>query len=356
MLMQEDQRTVHDPRWQAVIARDAKADGSFVYAVRTTGVYCRPSCPSRRARPENVVFFPNGDEAERKGFRPCLRCNPRGQSSAEANAVLIAAACRMIEAAETPPGTEELARRIGLSPFHFHRQFKALTGTTPAAYARAHRAGLLRQGLTGGQSITAAIHEAGFGSSSRFYEDSTGMLGMTPTTYRKGGKDAEIRFALAQCSLGALLVACTDKGVCAISLGDDPEPLLTELQARFPNALLIGDDPGFEDLVAKVVGFIEAPQIGLDLPLDIRGTAFQQRVWNALRNIAPGKTVSYAELAGRIGSPDAVRAVAGACAANKIAVAIPCHRVVRTGGSISGYRWGVERKRELLRREAEGKG
>ncbi|HWL57033.1 MAG TPA: bifunctional DNA-binding transcriptional regulator/O6-methylguanine-DNA methyltransferase Ada [Paracoccus sp. (in: a-proteobacteria)] len=354
MFMHQDQNTALDPRWQTVLRRDRDADGTFVYAVRSTGVYCRPSCASRRAKPENVSFFPSPEAAEAQGFRPCLRCHPRGQSPAEANAALIAAACRMIEESEEVPSTEALARRIGLSTFHFHRQFKALTGLTPRGYASAHRGGRLREALASGASVTAAIHEAGFGSASRFYETAESVIGMSPSAFRKGGAEAEIRFALAQCSLGAILVASTEKGLCAISLGDEPEPLLIELQNRFPQARLIGGDAAFEALVARVVAFVEAPGTGLDLPLDIRGTAFQQRVWQALRDIRAGETVSYAELAARIGDPKAVRAVAGACAANTLAVAIPCHRVVRSDGAISGYRWGVARKREILDREARG--
>ncbi|WP_104493891.1 bifunctional DNA-binding transcriptional regulator/O6-methylguanine-DNA methyltransferase Ada [Paracoccus denitrificans] len=343
--------TESDPRWQRVLARDAAADGSFVYAVRTTGVYCRPSCPSRRAKPQNVTLYASPDQAEAAGFRPCRRCNPRGASAAEANAALVAAACRLIEQAETPPTLQALAEAAGLSPFHFHRQFKAVTGLTPRAYAAAHRAGRLRARLAQGASVTGAIYEAGFNSSSRFYEGADGMLGMTPSAWRKGGAGAEIRFALGQCALGAILVAQSRRGICAIALGDDPEALLRDFQDRFPAATLIGGDAEFEALVARIVGFIEAPGIGLDLPLDIRGTAFQQRVWQALRQIPPGTTASYAEIARRIGEPRASRAVAQACAANPIAVAIPCHRVVRSDGALSGYRWGVARKRALLDRE-----
>ncbi|MFT4012527.1 MAG: bifunctional DNA-binding transcriptional regulator/O6-methylguanine-DNA methyltransferase Ada [Paracoccus sp. (in: a-proteobacteria)] len=352
MTMDQDQSSGADPRWQAVVTRDEGADGSFVYAVRTTGVYCRPSCPSRHAKRRNVVFYALPEQAEAAGYRPCLRCHPRGQSPAQANAALIVAACRMIEAAETPPSTADLARRIGLSPYHFHRQFKSRTGMTPHAYAQAHRAGRLRAGLAQAESVTQAIYDAGFVSASRFYEQSAAILGMSPGEYRKGAADLPIRFALGQCALGAILVACSPRGVCAISLGDAPEPLLAEFQDRFPRAELIGGDPEFEALVAQVVGFVEAPGTGLDLPLDIRGTAFQERVWAALRQIPAGETVSYAQLAARIGAPQGHRAVAGACAANTLAVAIPCHRVVRSDGAISGYRWGVARKRELLAREA----
>lgn len=345
--------TRQDPRWQSVVARDVAADGSFVYAVRTTGVYCRPSCPSRRARPENVTFYAAPGDAEAAGFRPCLRCNPRGQSAAQANAALVAEACRLIEAAETTPLLDDLAARIGVSPHHFHRQFKAITGLTPREWGAAHRARKLRAGLQAGQgSVTAAIYDAGFNSNSRFYETANELLGMSATTYRQGGRDVVIRFALGQCALGAILVAESDKGICAIALGDTPEPLLHDLQDRFPKARLIGGDAAFEQRVARIVGFVEAPHIGLDLPLDIRGTAFQQRVWQALRQIPAGETATYAEIARRIGAPKSVRAVAQACATNRIAVAIPCHRVVRSDGALSGYRWGVARKRALLDREA----
>lgn len=352
MRMNQDQSGAPDPRWQAVMGRDRAADGSFVYAVRTTGVYCRPSCPARRALRRNVDFFADAAAAEAAGFRPCRRCHPQGQSPAQATAALIVAACRMIEAADQPPRAEDLARRIGLSRFHFHRQFKALTGMTPQEYARAHRAGRLRAGLRQGENVTRAIHDAGFGSGSRFYAASDAILGMSPSAFRKGGQDARIHFAIAQSSLGAILVARTEKGVCAISLGDTPQPLLAELQDRFPNAELIGGDAAFDRMVARIVGLIEAPGTGLELPLDLRGTAFQQRVWQALQQVAPGETVSYAELARRIGAPSSHRAVAAACAANTLAVAIPCHRVVRSDGALSGYRWGIARKRELLKREA----
>lgn len=342
-----------DPRWQQVLRRNASADGDFVYAVRTTGVYCRPSCPSRTAKPKNVRFFATPDEAEAAGFRPCLRCHPRGQSPAQANAALVAEACRLIEASDEPPQLDALAVRIGMSPYHFHRQFKAITGLTPKAWAQANRARKLRDGLAEGRgSVTTAIMDAGFNSSSRFYANSDQMLGMTPTAYRAGGKDSVIRFAVAQGSLGAILVAESDRGICAIALGDDPEPLVRDLQDRFPNASLIGGDAAFEQRVAQVVGFVEAPAIGLDLPLDIRGTAFQERVWQALREIPAGQTASYSDIARQIGHEKSVRAVAQACASNKIAVAIPCHRVVRHDGGLSGYRWGVERKRALLEREA----
>lgn len=268
-----------------------------------------------------------------------------GTRAAEA----ISQACRLIETAALPPSLQELASAVGLSPSHFHRQFKAVTGLTPKAYAMGHRAQALRAALKeAGSTITQAIYDAGYNSNSRFYEKSAQTLGMTASAYRRGGSGESIDFAIGACSLGAILVACSAKGVCAVSLGDDPDALARELQDRFPRATLRGDDPHFASLVATVVGFIEAPGLGLDLPLDIRGTAFQQRVWQALRDIPPGRTASYADIAQRIGQPGACRAVARACAANPIAVAIPCHRVVRTDGAVSGYRWGVERKQALL--------
>ncbi len=272
----------------------------------------------------------------------------RTQSSPPKHTATVLEACRLIETSEVLPTLEEMARHAGLSPFHFHRQFKAVTGLTPKAYAEAHRAKSLRQALDSGSSVTEAIYEAGFNASSRFYEKSNAILGMTPNAYRKGGEGRQIRFAIGQCSLGAILVAATDRGICSILLGDDAEALARDLQDRFPNAQLIGADSAFEAWVAKVVGFVEQPAIGLDLPLDIQGTAFQQRVWQALRDIPAGEVATYAEVAEYIGDPKAVRAVAGACAANKIAIAIPCHRVVRTDGGLSGYRWGVERKRAIL--------
>ena len=274
-------------------------------------------------------------------------------STPNRHAALIARACRRIEAAEQPPSLDDLAQDAGLSPFHFHRVFKAATGLTPKAYATAHRANAVRASLARGKaSVTDAIFDAGFNANSRFYEQADAMLGMKPAQYRAGGADARIAFAIGQCSLGAILVARSARGVCAISLGDDPDALLRELQDRFPRAELVGGDAGFERLLAQVVGLIAQPGIGHDLPLDVRGTAFQQRVWQALRRIPPGQTASYADIAARIGSPKAVRAVAQACAGNTLAVAIPCHRVVRSDGALSGYRWGVERKRVLLEREA----
>jgi len=341
-----------DSRWAAVRTRDPRADGAFFYSVKTTGVYCRPSCAARPARPENVAFHATTAAAERAGFRACKRCKPDQPPLAERQAVQIAALCRLIERSEQAPTLDELADHAGLSTFHTHRLFKAITGVTPKAYAAAHRARRVRGELRERPTVTEAIYGAGYSSSARFYETSNAVLGMTPTKYRAGGSDLEIRFAIGECSLGAILVAATSRGVCAILLGDDPEALSHDLEQRFPRARLVGADAGFEQLVAQVVGLVEQPRIGTKLPLDIRGTAFQQRVWKALCRIPAGKTASYAAIAARIGSPRAVRAVAQACAANALAVAIPCHRVVRTDGDLSGYRWGVERKRALLDREA----
>lgn len=344
--------TDQDPRWAAVVARDALADGSFYYSVATTGVYCLPSCPSKIALPKNVRFHATREEAEQAGFRPCKRCRPDQPPLAVRHASLIAEACRHMEQTETPPSLAELAHHAGVSPYHFHRLFKSMTGVTPHAYAAAQRADKLRKELQQRDNISDAIFEAGYGSNSRFYEHADNLLGMTPTRYQQGGANVEIRFALGECSLGSLLVASSARGICAISLGDDPDTLARELQDRLPNATLIGGDSEYEQIIAQVVGLIDTPGQDFNLPLDIRGTTFQQRVWQALQAIPPGMTLSYAEVAARIRKPDAARAVASACAANQLALAIPCHRVVRIDGSLSGYRWGVERKQALLEKEA----
>ncbi|WP_285415717.1 bifunctional DNA-binding transcriptional regulator/O6-methylguanine-DNA methyltransferase Ada [Pseudomonas sp. efr-133-TYG-5] len=341
-----------DPRWAAVVARDPRADEQFVYAVKTTGVYCRPSSLARLPKPQNVEFFDTAQQAEAAGYRPSKRASKDQSAVAAQHAATVAAACRQIESADTLPALNELAASAGLSTFHFHRVFKAATGLTPKGYAAAHRSRRVRQHLADGGSVTEALYEAGFNSNSRFYEAADHVLGMKPADFRAAGQNNDIRFAVGQCALGAILVAQSARGICAILLGDDPHQLVCDLQDQFRRANLIGADAEFEQLIARVVGFIEAPAIGLDLPLDVRGTAFQERVWQALREIPPGSTASYADIALRIGSPKAVRAVAQACGANSLAVAIPCHRVVRSDGNLSGYRWGVERKRELLAREA----
>jgi AraC family transcriptional regulator of adaptative response/methylated-DNA-[protein]-cysteine methyltransferase len=340
-----------DQRWESVSTRDHEADGAFVFAVRTTGIYCRPACPARRPLRRNVVFYDAPDDAERAGYRPCRRCHPREQSLSDRNAALIADACRTIESADSKPTLSELAGAAGMSPHHFHRMFRTVTGLTPKAYAAAHRARKVRQSLPAAPSVTYAIYDAGFGSNGGFYTNSPGMLGMTPSSYRANGSGMRIRFAIGESTLGPVLVAATDRGICSILMGDDPDALVRQLQDRFTNADLIGGDPEFEHLVAIVIGFIEAPRTGLDLPLDVQGSAFQHRVWQALREIPFGTTMTYSDIAAKIGSPRATRAVAHACASNGIAVAIPCHRVVRKNGDLAGYRWGVERKRELLNRE-----
>lgn len=344
-------------RWKAVRERDARADGHFVYGVRTTGVYCRPSSATRLPRRENVEFFDSAEAAEAAGYRQSRRRHADRSRAAEERASIVAASCRRIEAADARVPLEELARAAGMSSFHFHKVFKAETGLTPRAYAAAARAKRLRAELgSKRRTVTGAIYGAGFGSSSRFYEASDRTLGMRARDYQAGGEGTVIRFAVGQCALGAVLVAQSPRGVCAIALGDDPDRLVRELHDQFPKAELVGGDATFERLVAEVVGFVEAPELGLKLPLDVRGTAFQERVWRALAEIPAGVTMSYAELAARIGAPSAVRAVAHACAKNRIAVAIPCHRVVRRDGALAGYRWGVARKRALLERERRAGG
>jgi AraC family transcriptional regulator, regulatory protein of adaptative response / methylated-DNA-[protein]-cysteine methyltransferase len=341
----------NEERWQAVADKDRNGDGKFVYAVKTTGVYCRPSCPARSARRENVVFYASPESAEAAGFRPCRRCKPTAPALEELRRRTVAAACRALQAAEETPDLAALARSAGMSRFHFHRIFKAATGVSPKTYAAACRSSRMRKLLPKSNTVTEAIYEAGFNSNGRFYAKSADILGMRPKDFRAGGAGETIHFAIGECSLGSILVAASEKGVCAISMGDNPAKLAQELQDRFPKAKMVGGDRDFEKLVSRVVGFVEAPQIGIDLPLDVRGTAFQQRVWEALRMIPAGTTASYSEIARRIGLPRAVRAVAKACASNTLALAIPCHRVLRSDGNLSGYRWGVERKRALLKRE-----
>ena len=340
-----------DARWAAVLARDAQFDGDFCYSVATTGVYCRPSCPARRPKRAHVRFHDSPASAEAAGFRPCKRCKPDQSASASQHGVKVEQACRLIEAAEEPPTLHQLAAAVGLSPYYFHRLFKAATGVTPKAYANAQRNARVRASLGSGATVTEAIYDAGFNSNGRFYATATEALGMSPTAFRAGGADTEIRYAVGACSLGSVLVAASDKGVCAILLGDASEALLADLRRQFPRAAIADGGKDFAALAAKVIDRVETPGAGLDLPLDIRGTAFQHRVWEALRRIPAGTTASYTDIAEAIGAPESVRAVAGACAANRLAVAIPCHRVVRGDGSLSGYRWGVDRKRALLAKE-----
>jgi len=343
-------------RWKAILFRDPDADGEFFFSVKTTGVYCRPSCAARRPRRENVQFHDSPEDVARAGFRACKRCRPNGPSIDQESASTIAAACRTIDSCDELPSLAVLARAARMSPFHFHRLFKKFTGLTPRSYAMARRAERLRGDLPKRRTVTEAIYDAGFNSSGRFYAESSRMLGMAPKDFRNGGAGEVIRFALGECSLGSILVASSEKGICAISLGDDPDTLAREFQDSFANAQLIGGNKKFERLVARVIGMVEAPNPGWSLPLDVRGTVFQRRVWRALCRIQSGCTASYTEIAKRIGSPKSIRAVASACAANVIAVAIPCHRVVRNDGGLSGYRWGVERKRALLEKERSDNG
>lgn len=341
-----------DARWTAVMARDAAFDGSFFYSVATTGIYCRPSCAARRPKRVHVRFHDSEREAEAAGFRPCKRCKPGAPSLIE-HAAKVREACRLIETADEAPKLDDLAASVGLSPYHFHRIFKAALGVTPKAYATAHRHRRVRDGLGKSATVTQAIYDAGFNSNGRFYAASSEVLGMTPSQFRAGGADAEIKFAIGASSLGLVLIAASDKGVCAISFGDDPDGLARDLKKQFPRARLVGGDPAFERLAAKVIAFVEDPRADLDLPLDIRGTAFQHRVWDALRRIPAATTASYAGVAKAIGAPKAVRAVARACASNRIAVAIPCHRVIGSDGSLTGYAGGIERKRALLAKESK---
>lgn len=376
--------TTDERHWTAVLARDRRQDGRFVYAVTTTGIYCRPSCPSRRPGRANVTFHAGPAAAEAAGYRACRRCRPDrlkadGTAAATADearkARIVAAACRLIDDAEEPLPLAALAARLDLGPHRLHRLFRQSLGVTPKAYGEARRRARVGEALRDGATVTEAAHGAGYGSSGRFYAAAEATLGMTPRAYRAGGAGTEIRFAIGQTSLGAVLVAEAGpdrarpesaatlkggaqtggtRGICAILLGDEPEPLVRDLERRFPGAVLIGADRGFERLVAAVVGLVERPANPVPLPLAIRGTAFQQRVWEALRQIPPGRTASYAEIARRVGRPAAVRAIAAACAANPLAVAVPCHRVVRSDGGLAGYRWGIARKRALLERERDG--
>lgn len=338
-------------RWEALVERTPQADGHFFYGVATTGIYCRSVCSSRLPNRENVHFFDDQQLAEAAGYRPCKRCNPQTPGEEDASVQAIIHACRLIEEAEQPPSLDELAGAVGLSKYHFQRLFKKIAGVTPKQYAAEKRAQRVRDELQKDSTVTDAIYNAGFESSSRFYETAVSSLGMKPGEYRKGGAGLSIRFAIAQSYLGWVLVAATSKGICRIDIGDTPQDLRARLQGSFPGAQLGTDDPHFEDTVSQVLAFLERPQQGWQLPLDIQGTAFQRRVWSALREIPAGSTASYGDVAAQIGKPTAARAVAQACAANKIAVAIPCHRVVRSDGQVGGYRWGAARKEVILERE-----
>ena len=352
MMMNHEQNPTDVARWQAVVARNRQADGDFVYAVSTTGIYCRPWCPSRLPRRKNVQFFDAWQTAEEAGFRPCKRCVPQKPDASDTAVDAVVQACKMIEEAEKAPTLNQLAAAVGLSPYYFHRLFKKTVGVTPKQYALEKRLHRVRSNLQGEGTITEAIYNAGYESGSRFYEDAKSSLGMKASEYQKGGQGLLIHYAIVQSYLGWVLVAATGQGVCQIDFGDSPEILLENLKGRFPEANLNENDLAFGELVGQVLTFLEMPNENLTLPLDIQGTAFQRRVWATLQNIPPGSTASYANIAARIGQPKAARAVAQACASNKIAVAIPCHRVVRSDGKLGGYRWGLERKRVILEREA----
>lgn len=339
-------------RWAAFVARDASADGTFVIAVRTTGIYCRPSCGARRPRRENVEFFGDRAGARAAGYRACKRCRPDAATSDHAQrAQLVATVCRWIDAAATPPRLAELAARAGYSPFHLQRVFVATLGLSPREYAAGRRAERLRTELARGRSVTAAMHHAGYGSTSRLHHDAERALGMQPRRARAGGAGERIEYTLVPCSLGTALIAATARGVCAIFFGDAAAPLAADLQRRFPRAELVRAGATTARTVATAVACIEGELAPAELPLDLHGTAFQQRVWRELQRIPAGRTATYTEIAHRLGMPRGARAVAKACGDNPVSVVVPCHRVVRGDGELAGYRWGLARKRALLARE-----
>lgn len=339
--------------WSAVTSRDSGADGAFVYAVRTTGVYCRPGCASRPPLRKNVAFYETIAEAEAAGFRPCKRCRPSEGSIAERHVAAIGRACALIRARDSLPSLAELAAAAGVSRFHFHRVFKQITGTTPREWGKAHRLGRFAERLDAGESVAGAVYAAGFGASSRAYEAAPSGLGMTPGARRRGGKGETIRYTIVATPVGQAIVAATERGICLTALGDDRASLEAGLRQRFPAASLVAADAALAGWAEQIVRFITRPEAQPDLPLDISGTAFQAMVWRALQKIPPGRTTSYSELAAALGRPEAVRAVARAIASNQVALLVPCHRVVRSDGELAGYRWGVERKRELIARERE---
>ncbi|HCA7078352.1 TPA: bifunctional DNA-binding transcriptional regulator/O6-methylguanine-DNA methyltransferase Ada [Citrobacter sedlakii] len=343
-----------DECWQAVLARSAAADGQFVFAVQTTGIFCRPSCSAKHALRKNVRFFPDAQAALSAGFRPCKRCQPDKAHPRQHRLDNITRACQLLEQ-DNPIALAALAQQVAMSPYHFHRLFKAATGMTPKAWQQAWRARRLRDALGKGESVTQAILDAGFPDSSSYYRHADTALGMTATQFRRGGERLTVRYTLADCALGRCLVAESERGICAILLGDDDAGLIAELRALFPSARGEPADEAFHQRVRQVIASIDGRDVPLSLPLDIQGTAFQQQVWQALRAIPCGETVSYQQLAAALGKPKAVRAVASACGANKLAIVIPCHRVVRGDGALSGYRWGVARKAQLLRRESSDK-
>ena len=341
-----------DDRWEAALARDARYDGAFVFAVRSTGIYCRPSCPARRPKRENTVFFNTPGEAEAAGYRPCLRCAPAAaQSPLHRRYEAIARACALIDEAETPPSLDALAHAAGMSRFHFQRQFKREVGLTPKQYIAARRAQAVRAALPGSNNVTAAIHDAGYPTAARFYERAGATLGMQPSAYRSGGAGQTIRYGFGNSALGCVLVAATAQGLCAIFLGDREDDLCAALHKQFPKAQLLPADKQMAAEIAAVIAHVDGQAGARGLPLDIRGTVFQQKVWAALSEVPPGETRTYAEIARIIDVPAATRAVANACGANPLAVVIPCHRVLRSDGGLGGYRWGITRKTALLDRE-----
>jgi AraC family transcriptional regulator of adaptative response/methylated-DNA-[protein]-cysteine methyltransferase len=340
-------RSGDDARWAAVLARDAAADGTFYYGVRSTGVYCRPSCPARRPRRDRVAFFDTGAAAEAAGYRACRRCRPREVSARQR---LVAGVQQLLDTAESPPTLADLSAALGASPTYLQRAFKQATGLTPRQYAAARRAARLRAELRRGATVTEATYEAGYGSSRALYDGAGAELGMRPSAYRAGGRGERIAYAVVESPLGPMLVAATAQGVCALKFGD-ADALVGELRAEFPEATVVEDAAAVAGHVGVVLEHLAGRRAGLDLPLDVRATAFQERVWAALRAIPYGETRTYREVAEAIGAPRAARAVARACATNPVALVVPCHRVVRGGGALSGYRWGVERKRRLLAQE-----
>lgn len=346
--------------WDAVMARERSMDGVFYFAVLSTGVYCRPSCPSRRPRRENVVFFRTREAAEQAGFRACRRCKPDSEVADDPNSQLVEKVCRYVDAhSESPVTLDALGRALGMSPFHVQRTFKALTGITPRAYADWRRLHALKAGLREGHSVTRSLYDAGYGSSSRLYERAAAQLGMTPARYLKQGGGVTIRYTIAATPVGTMLLAATERGICSIRLGDSEEILERDLRSEYPKAEIIRADRELSEPVRKLLAMLEGrsaasldAKSGAPLPLDIQATAFQRRVWEALQAIPRGATRSYREIAAQLGDAKAARAVARACANNPVAIAIPCHRVVREDGKLSGYRWGAERKRKLLELEA----
>lgn len=338
-------------RIQAVYARDPLAQNAFIYAVKTTGVYCRPTCPSRRPRLENLEFFGSSAEAQKAGFRPCKRCRPDEFIPISLDE-RVKEACRLLEESGQPVSLAELAAKVNLSPSHLHRLFKKSLGLTPKQYADGLRLGRLQSGLQKGRPVSEALYAAGYGSSSRVYEKTDQLLGMTPGQYQGRGAKTRIKYALTRTSLGWLLVAATEKGVCSMALGDSPQELVDSLQSRFCKAEISQADAEFIELLTRISAFLDSPGQGLDLPLDIQGTSFQRRVWAALQELKPGQTVTYSQMAQRLGMPQAPRAVARAIASNPIALAVPCHRVVRKDGGLGGYRWGLARKEQLLELES----